>query len=220
MAAEWIDVAVPLRSGMVHWPGDPEVRISRSLDLAAGDTCVVSHLAMSVHTGTHIDAPLHYLPGGASLDRMAPEAGIGRARVIEAAAGREIAAEDLRRFRLRRGERVLLKTSNSERCWESDAFVADYVHIGVEAARFVAGRGIRLLGIDYLSVGAPGELGDEVHRILLRAGVWIVEGLDLSRVRAGAYDLICLPLRLAGAEGAPARVLLRAHRPPAAPRSS
>jgi arylformamidase len=217
VAAEWIDVTVPLRSGMVHWPGDPEVRISRTLDLDAGDPCIVSHLDMSVHTATHVDAPMHYLPRGAPLDRMAPEVGIGRARVVEVRASREVAADELRHLRLRRGERVLLKSANSARCWKSETFVADYVHLGVDAARFVAERGVRLLGIDYLSVGGPGQAGDEVHRILLRAGVWIVEGLDLSHVRAGAYDLICLPLRLAGGEGAPARVLLRPRHPAGPP---
>jgi arylformamidase len=209
MNARWIDVSIPLRDAMVRWPGDPPVRIERALDMDHGDPMTVSRLSMGAHTGTHMDAPRHFLRDGAGIDAMPLDAGIGRARVLEIAVRQSIGPEDLLHHRIRRGERLLFKTRNSRRCWKSDAFVEDFAHIYLEGARFLAARGVRLVGIDYLSVGAFEADGAETHRTLLGAGIWIVEGLDLSSVEAGVYEMVCLPLRLKDGDGAPARVALR-----------
>jgi arylformamidase len=212
MAEGWIDISVPLRTGMVHWPGDPDVQFERLQDMERGDVCTVSRMALGAHTGTHMDAPLHYLRTGKSIDQMPLSATIGRARVIAIADPVAIAPEDLRPHSIRRGERILFKTRNSARCWQSKPFFEDYVFLSPAAARYLAARRVRTVGVDYLSVGTSGEDGVETHRALLEAGVWIIEGLDLSRVQPGKYDLVCLPLRIAGGDGAPARAVLRGPR--------
>jgi len=214
----WIDVSVPLRAGMVHWPGDPGATVEKMRDLERGDPATLSFLSMGAHTGTHMDAPSHYVKGGPSLDSFAAEAGIGPARVVASRSRSAVSLEDVRRLRVRRGERLLFKTANSPRCWKDDRFVPDFVHLSAPAARYLAARRVRLVGIDYLSVGAFEGDGRETHEALLGAGVWILEGLDLTRVAAGPVDLVCLPIRLAGAEGAPARAFVRQRRPsPARP---
>lgn len=214
MAARWIDVTVPLRDGMVHWPDNPPVRITRVLDMERGDDCTVTELAMGVHSGTHMDAPAHFLAGGQGMDAMPPAATIGPARVIEIRDPVSITPEELRAHRIRRGERLLFKTRNSSCCWKTDRFVKDFVYLDEGAARWLAARGVRTVGIDYLSVAGFHRDPAVTHTTLLRAGVWIIEGLDLSKVRAGSYDLICLPLKIVQGDGAPARALLKRRTSP------
>jgi arylformamidase len=137
---------------------------------------------------------------------------IGPARVIEIEDSVAVTSTELARHDVRPGERVLFKTSNSDRCWSTDDFVEDFVYVSEAAAAALAELPVKLVGVDYLSVGGFDADGPAIHRTLLGAGVWIVEGLDLRGVAPGDYDLVCLPLRLAGAEGAPARALLRARR--------
>lgn len=209
MTSPWIDISVPLRTGMAHWPGDPPTRISRLQDLTRGDPCTVSRIEMCAHAGTHMDAPGHFIQGGDSIDHMPLDAAIGPARVIAIRDPESIKAQELAEHRIRPGQRLLFKTLNSSRCRDMDSFVPDFVSISPEAAGYLAERKVRLVGVDYLSVGSTRADGDETHRILLGAGVWIVEGLDLSRVEAGPVSLICLPLKVAGAEGAPARAIVR-----------
>jgi len=204
----WMDVSMPLRDGMVHWPDDPPVRVRKVLDCVLGDRCTLSMLTMSSHTGTHIDAPAHYLKGGAGVDTMPLEVSIGRARVIAIRDSTSIGLPELQNRWTGRCERVLFKTRNSAFVHGPARFVRDFVSLTVEAAQFLVDRGPRLVGIDYLSVGSYQGDGDEVHRILLGAGIWIVEGLDLSRIPPGEYDMICLPLRLKDGDGAPARIVL------------
>jgi arylformamidase len=209
MKAGWIDVSVPLHSGMVHWPGDPEVSISRISSMENGDECNVSTISMSAHTGTHMDAPLHFLANGAGLDRLPLEAVIGPARVIAIRDPRSVTAAELARHGIRRGERILFKTHGAAARWKKGTFDEDYVYVSLDAAGFLAARGVRVVGVDYLSVGGFREDSAETHRVLLSAGIWIIEGLDLSRVKPGRHDMVCLPLRIAGGDGAPARVALR-----------
>jgi arylformamidase len=205
----WIDISVPLRSGMAVWPGDPPVRIERITAIASGAVTNLSAVSMCLHTGTHVDAPLHFLDGGRSVAEMPLDALVGPARVIGIRDPKAIRACELWPLGIRHGERILFKTRGSRRRWQAAEFRQDYVCLAPDAAGFLAERGVRAVGIDYLSIGAPGEEGYEVHRTLLRAGVWIIEGLDLSPVPAGRYDLICLPLKAPGADGAPARAILR-----------
>jgi arylformamidase len=207
--AAWIDVSVTVRHGMPHWPGNPPIVMQRAMELTRGHACNLSHLAMGVHTGTHMDAPVHFIHQAAGVDQMPLTATMGLARVIEITDPREITAEELREHRLQAGERVLFRTSNSPRCWQADRFVEDFVYISEPAAEYLAEMRVRTVGVDYLSVGGYHADGAKIHRILLTAGIWIIEGLDLSAVRAGRYDMICLPVKLHGSDGAPARAILR-----------
>jgi arylformamidase len=173
---EWIDVSRPLRSGMEVFPGDLPAEIRQVEEYG----CRVTSLSMSAHTGTHMDAPLHFIAGGASIDEIPMDVCIGPARVTTS-------LEPV-------CERMLFKGSRGLRA---------------EDARFLATHGVKLIGVDALSVDIMGDWDFPVHHILLESGIWIAESLDLSLVEPGDYDLICLPLRIAGADGAPARVLLR-----------
>lgn len=210
LAHSWIDVSVPLHTGMAHWPDNPEVRIERIMSIDRGDAANVSAIAMGSHTGTHMDAPVHFVPGTASIDMMPFDATIGPARIIAIADTESIKPAELEPHDIQPGERILFKTSNSERCWNTDDFIEDFVYISAAAARYLAERGVRTVGVDYLSVGGYKKDGRETHHALLGAGVWIIEGLNLSSVAPGNYELICLPLKISGGDGAPARAILRA----------
>lgn len=205
----WIDISVPLRSGMVHWPDNPPVRIERVHDINRGDPANVSALWLSSHAGTHMDAPLHFIAGGAGLDEMPLSATIGPARVIEIRDAESISPDELRPHRIRRGERILFKPLNSTRSWWTEGFVEHFVYLTTEAGLYLAERGVRTIGIDYLSIDGYEKNGPEVHRALLGAAVWIIEGLDLSRVTPGLYELVCLPLQILKSDGAPARAILK-----------
>ena len=205
----FIDLSVPLRDGMVHWPGDPGVQIRKVKEIGHASSSTLSLLSMGSHTGTHMDAPGHFLKRGTAIDRLPLEVVIGPARVIPIRHPQEIRVEELRPHRIRRGERILFKTRNSARCWNSNRFVKDFVHLTAESARLLASLKLRCVGVDYLSVGGYKKDGAEVHRALLKAGIWIIEGLNLSAARPGRYELICLPLRIEKGDGAPARAVLR-----------
>ena len=205
----WIDISVSLHNAMVHWPGDPGVRIERVLDLEHGDNHTLSQISMGSHTGTHIDAPLHFVRKGVGIDKMPLDITMGQARVIEIHDPESIKAEELVHHRIRRGERVLFKTRNSSYVWQTDEFVEDFVFLTQEAARFLAKCQVRLVGIDYLSVGGFKRDDSYVHQVLLGTGIWIIEGLNLSSVGAGRFDLICLPIKLERGDGAPARAVIR-----------
>src|SRR6266566_1104000 len=160
----WLDISVPLRDGMVHWPGDPDVRVKRLRDMAQGKVCNVSFLSTGAHTGTHMDAPLHFIRDGKSLDQLPFEATVGPARVIAIKDKHSIKAEELQPHKIKRGERILFKTANSKRSWKSEIFDEDFVYISKEAAGFLAERRIQTVGIDYLSVGGFKRDGVETHR--------------------------------------------------------
>jgi len=205
----WIDISVPLRNAMVHWPSDPPVRIERVLDVERGDSHTLSEIVMGSHSGTHMDAPLHFIEHGIGIDRMPLDITVGRARVIEIQDAESIKPEELLPHKIRRGERILFKTRNSSWAWQTDEFVEDFVFISREAATYLSKIGVRLVGVDYLSVGAFTGEGSQTHRSLLEEGVWIIEGLDLSQLAPGRYYLVCLPLRIQAGDGAPARAILR-----------
>jgi arylformamidase len=194
---------------MVHWPGDPEFHIERATDQDKGDPATVSRMSLGVHTGTHMDAPLHFIPHAESIDQIPLDATVGPARVIPIRNMTSIQRDELIPHAISRGERILFRTVNSDRCWKTDRFQEDFVFISQDAARYLAESGIRAVGVDYLSVGGFRKDGPETHHALLAAGIWIVEGLDLSRAAPGDYELVCLPLKLIGSEGAPARAILR-----------
>lgn len=208
-AKQWIDITVPLRNGMVHWPGDPPFTISRIQDMARGDRVNLSAINMGAHSGTHMDAPRHFIGDGKRIHEAPLEVLAGRARVIEIEDEESVKPAELGKYRIRQGERILFKTANSARVWKTGDFVEDFVYISDEAADMLAERGVALVGIDCLSVGSYRLGGAYTHERLLGAGIWIIEGLDLSAAAPGRYDMVCLPLRLADAEGAPARAMIR-----------
>jgi len=179
------------------------------LDIERGDVANVSKLSMGAHTGTHMDAPLHFFRTGKGIDTMPLTATIGRARVIEIRDPESIKPEELGSYQLQRGERILFRTRNSARCWQTNDFVEDFVYISQEAARYLAVQEVQTVGVDYLSVGGFFKDGVETHHALLEAGIWIIEGLNLSNVVPGTYELVCLPLRIEGSDGAPSRAILR-----------
>ncbi len=207
---EWFDISVPLRTGMVHWPGDPEPNFERISDIQHGSEANVTFCRLSAHTGTHMDAPCHFLPGASGIDSFPIEAGIGPARVIALPPNSQVIGRDeLTGKGIQRGDRILLKTRNSAQRWGHLDFQPNYVALNASAAEFLVDVGVVLIGADYLSVGVFEGDGPQTHRSLLRAGIWILEGLDLSRTPEGNYDLVCLPLRIEGCDGSPARAVLR-----------
>jgi arylformamidase len=193
-----IDISVPVRTGMVTYPGDPEVRLERVKAITDGESANVSKLDLGVHSGTHVDAPLHFIDGAGGADELPLNVLNGPCEVVEAAALDESAVGAVPEG----AERVIFKTPNSE-LWAEDTFPETFERLDGAAARALVERGVRLVGVDYLSVG-----DEDVHRVLLGAGVVPVEGLDLRGVEPGSYELHCLPLRLVGSDGAPARAIL------------
>jgi len=206
-AEKWIDVTVPIRPGMVHWPGNPGVELSSTEEMHEGGLCRVSELSLGVHTGTHFDAPTHFDVPGGGIESLRLDALVGVARVV-AVGGATIDRRVVEALEVRPGDRVLFKTSNSARCWTTDDFIPDYVYVTSEAASHLAARGVKMVGVDYLSLGGPDD-GVVAHRVLLEVGTCILEGLDLRRVSPGEVDLVALPILIPGCDGAPARVLVR-----------
>ncbi len=207
--AGWIDITVSLTDGMVHWPEDPPVEIRKVLDMNRGDDCNLTHISMAAHAGTHIDAPRHFRKSGKGIDKMPLTAAVGIARVIEITDKEFITVDELRPHRIRSGERILFKTRNSKQRWDKKPFRKEFVHLSTDAAKMLAARKVRTIGIDYLSIGGYGGNVVEVHDIILRAGICVIEGLNLSKINPGRYELNCLPIKIAGSDGAPARAIIR-----------
>ena len=207
--SEWIDISIPLRNGMVGWPGDAPFERLQTLHIAKGDVCNLSQISSSAHVGTHMDAPRHFLADGRGMETMPIEATIGPARVIAIQDPELIRVSELEPHHLRKGERVLFKTKNSEHHWKTHAFQEKFVHIPEATANYLAKSGVQTVGVDYLSVGGFETDSAETHRALLSAGIWLIEGLNLEHVEPGDYELVCLPLNLVGSDGAPARAVLR-----------
>ncbi|HSK48468.1 MAG TPA: cyclase family protein, partial [Coriobacteriia bacterium] len=195
-----IDVTPPLRNGMATYPGNPPFSIREVRSVAEGAHSTLSEVTMGTHSGLHVDAPAHFIAGAPGLEASGLASLVGPARVISIQAESAISVEELETHGIVEGERVLLKTRNSK-LWQQQDFVADYVHLSTEAARYLAGLRPACLGVDYLSVGGHKSNGTEVHEALLGAGIVLIEGLDLSNAEPGLYDLVCLPLRLEQAEG-------------------
>ena len=204
------DISLPIYAGMPLWPGDPGVVVERVNKMEEGAESNVSRLSLGVHTGTHIDAPYHFL-GGSSLrvEQLSLKTLTGRAYVLDLPDVERITASVLEAAEIPpRTRRLLFKTRNSS-FWgdKTLGFQEDFVAISPDGAQHLVERGVRLVGIDYLSV-APYKESVATHRILLEGGVVVVEGLDLSRIEQGRYTLHCLPLKIADCEGAPARAIL------------
>lgn len=201
------DISVPLAAGLPTWPGDPCFQLEPVLLLEQGDEARVARLTLGDHSGTHLDAPAHMLADGSNLDSFSLSRLMGPALVADLRGVTEIGVQELAGLPLAGVERLLLKTDNS-RLWDRAEFCREFAALSAAGAELLVSKGIRLVGIDYLSIERFGGDGS-VHHILLGNEVLILEGLDLAAVPAGEYELICLPLRITGAAGAPARAILR-----------
>jgi len=204
------DITLTITPQMTVWPGDPSVNIQRISSIASGDNANVSQMSMSCHSGTHVDAPDHFLNNGKTVEGISLDLLVGRAYVLYLPDVDTITASVLMRAEIPpRTRRLLFKTRNSE-YWANEnnhEFHTDFVGLSVDAAELLVDRNVKVVGIDYLSI-APYKLSTPVHTILLNAGVVVIEGLDLSQVSQGRYTLHCLPLKLGGADGAPTRCIL------------
>ena len=202
------DITTPLRPGMPVYPGDSAVRVRPTAQIDKGDPFNLLLLSMGSHAGTHVDAPYHFEAGGLTVDQLPLETLYGPALVRDVGRAEVVDEAALEALALPAGTRRLLLKSRNSRLWEDPAFRPDFVALTPGGARWLVERGLGLVGVDYLSIEPLGSPEFPVHHTLLGAGVVIVEGLDLRGVPPGAYTLLCLPLRLAGGDGAPARVLL------------
>ncbi|RNC68171.1 MAG: cyclase family protein [Desulfuromonadales bacterium] len=203
------DISVILSPDLPVYPGDPAVAIEPVTRIARGDTANVSRITMTTHSGTHLDVPRHCRDVGATVDHLPPSLLIGRCRVVELNGVRQIGRRELVRLPVRGEERLLLKTDNAL-LWDKPGFQDEYAFLTEDGAAFLVEAGVRLVGIDYLSIEGLSS-GITVHRLLLDAGVVILESINLDGVEPGEYELICLPLKIREGDGAPARAILRSH---------
>ena len=205
-----LDISVPISPELTVWPGDPGIVLEQYRAIANGNTSTDSRLACSVHSGTHVDAPAHFFENGATVEQLPLDVLIGKATVVEILNDDLITPEIMEAQVLpAETKRLLFKTKNSALWSDPDhQFNPDFVALSAESASWMADKGIKLVGIDYLSIQPFKDAEPLTHRILLEAGIIILEGLNLQGVNSGEYQLICLPLKLAGSEGAPARAIL------------
>jgi arylformamidase len=203
-----LDVSVPLRQGLPTYPNNPPFELHPIKRIADGGSSNVSRLVMGTHTGTHVDAPRHFIDDGAGVEALPLNLLIGRARVVEITKRGGITADDLAAAGLREDLRVLFRTPNSA-LWNSDVFHDDYTHLTDAGARYLVEQGVRVVGIDYLSIEQFKKPGAPAHRTLLSNDVIIIEGLNLAEAEPGMYEMYCLPLAVTGGDGAPARVILK-----------
>jgi len=202
------DISIPIAHGGVVYPGNPEIHIEAQQEIAKGGSSNVSSLTFGSHTGTHVDAPKHFFDDGAGVDALPLDLLLGRARVVEITKRGGIGRDELAAAGLREDIRVLLKTTNSA-LWNGEGFHQDYTYLAEDGARYLVDQGVKVVGIDYLSVEQFKKAGAPAHRALLSQSVVIIEGLNLAEADAGMYEMYCLPLRIAGSDGAPARVILK-----------
>jgi arylformamidase len=203
-----IDVSVPLDARLPTYPNNTPFTLEPMKRVAQGGSSNVSTLHLSAHTGTHVDAPFHFFDAGPGTEALPLDMLIGRARIVELTTRKGITAEDLAPLDLSEDVRLLIKTHNSQ-LWSSPDFHSDYIGVTESGARHLVDQGVKLVGVDYLSVEAYKTPGAPAHHLLLGAGVIVIEGLNLRDVDPGIYELLCLPLRIVGSDGAPARVVLR-----------
>lgn len=207
---ELFDITLTISENMPVWSGDPTVALNKKRTISGGDSCNVTQIDIGSHTGTHIDAPYHFEEDGDRIDMLALDTLIGNVRVFDMAKEKEISVENIKDLNINGITRVFFRTTNSDR-WKLGVkeFTKDFVSVTGEAARFLVNAGVKLVGVDYLSIEKFGNKSHDTHHTLLKNGVIIIEGLDLSDISAGDYELIALPLKLKDGDGSPARVVLR-----------
>jgi arylformamidase len=208
----WYDITVPLKQGMtpLRINSNP-FQIYRLHDVALGAKVTMTYMEMSCHVGTHIDSPLHFIPGGSTISDMPLNATIGPARVIEIKDKQKIKVAELEKHNIRKGERLIFKTRNSPITYESETFIEDYVYFDIPAAEYLAEKAVTLVGLDNWAIGNIQD-GDNIiktHHALLNAGVYILEDCALEHVPPGDYELLCLPLLIYHGDAGPCRAILR-----------
>lgn len=204
----FFDVTLTISNTLVTWPSDPPVSIRKTSLISHGNSCNVSELKFGSHSGTHIDAPYHFEEDGIKIDQIPLDYLIGNATVFDIKNKEKIDLEDVQSLELHNKSRIIFKTINSQ-YWKLPEFKKDFVYITKEAAHYITAIGVKLVGIDYLSVERFENTYADTHHTFLRKGVIILEGLDLSNVHAGNYELIALPLKIRDGDGSPARVILK-----------
>jgi len=202
------DVTLTISNTLITWPTDPPVSIRKTRLISQGNSCNVSELKFGSHCGTHIDAPYHFEEDGVKIDQIPLDFLIGNATVFDIRNKEKIDLEDVKSLQLKSAKRVIFKTINST-YWKLSEFKKDFVYITKETAQYLVDSDVKLVGIDYLSVEKFGNKPSDTHHIFLRNGVVLIEGLDLSNVEAGDYELIALPLKIKDCDGSPARVILK-----------
>lgn len=208
----WYDITVPLKQGMPYFPTDPvPPKIYRFHDREMGARVTMSMLEIISHTGTHVDAPLHFIRGGSTISDMPLDATVGPARVIEIKDKVKVTKEELEKHDIKKGERILCKTINSPRTYEAQSFVDDYVYLDVAAAEYLVEKEIILFGLDNITIGTlkVEHNIERVHETLLEAGIYILEDCALAGVPPGEYELIFLPLLMYKGDAGPGRAILR-----------
>lgn len=208
MTAKLYDISVDIQIGMPTYPGDAKFK-SRKLKSVEQDGYEIHRLSLGNHTGTHVDAPAHFIQAGATITELPLDILNGQARVVEIQNKEKIGLTEVQNLKLDNDFRILLKTRNSSLWKTKKRFQKNYVYLTLDAAKYLAENDIKLIGFDYLSLEKFGDSEHPVHRYLLGNQVIILEGLNLSEVEEGEYEMCCLPLKLAGMDGAPARVILR-----------
>jgi len=204
---KYYDISLNLSPDTVRWVVAPPMEVHERRRMSRGDDANATALTVSCHAGTHVDAPFHFLPDGAGIDAVPLDRFVGPALVHAVDADRYITAEHVKEIPLDGATRVLFKTRNSQLLKRRE-FEPNFVAFSVDAARALVGRGVQLVGLDYLSV-AHADQQVQVHRAFLDHGVVLLEGVDLSEIAPGRYELMCFPLRLRGLDGAPCRAVLR-----------
>ena len=211
---DWIDITVPMpvNKKMAYWPTDPlPPKVERIYDVDKGDKVTMSQININSHNGTHVDSPLHFFKGGSTIDLMPLDTTVGPARVIEIKDTESIKVKELEPYKIKAGERILFKTQNSAKAYQTNEFVEDYVYISIEAAKYLAAKKVRLVGLDYISIGNfhDNESLGETHRTFLGNGIYVLEMINLFGVKPGDYELLCLPLRMERGDAGPCRAILR-----------
>jgi arylformamidase len=220
---KYYDVTLPLNDNIRILPelktetGQPSVgpntpsRVYRFFDVNKGDPVTMARLELCSHDGTHIDAPLHFIPGGSTIDKMPVEATNGPCRVIEIKDDYDITVKELEPYKIKEGERILFKTKNSPHVFGVKQYTGKYVALTPETAEYLASKKIRIVGLDYLTVAhtEPPQSINKVHRALLNSGIYIMEAVNLDGVPAGKYEMMCLTIRIENGDAAPCRVILK-----------
>ncbi|MFC1838871.1 cyclase family protein [Thermodesulfobacteriota bacterium] len=212
--SEWIDISVPfpVDKPMPYFPTDPQgPNITRIFDRTKGDPVTMSQININSHNGTHIDAPFHFMAEGTTIDAMPLDTAIGPARVIEIKDPENIKLEEVETYDIKEGERILFKTRNSSYAYNTTDFITDYVYCTNEVASYLKDQKIRLVGVDYITIGNQNDLENIkfVHETLLENGIYIMEMLNLDGVTPGNYEMICLPLRMEKGDAGPCRAIIR-----------
>ncbi len=209
--SEWIDVSLPLHDNMVQGPVEPLTpHFDFVLSRSKGNKVAMYQININSHNGTHIDSPYHFVERGQTIDKMPLDKMIGPARVIETNAAVSINPDELAACDIQPGERILFKTRNSSRPERMKRYFRDAVYLSIEGARYLVKKKISVVGIDYISIAGGGmDNIDNTHLLLLDNGIYIIEDLNLTKVKAGRYEMICLPLRIQGGDASPVRAILR-----------